>query len=153
MNYLLRDLVGKGLVRVYLDNIIIVGKNRNETIKACKEVLEILKREKFQLNKNKCTIFLEKLKVLGHISDKSGLHADSSKIRHFNSLPTLKYTKDIQKLKGEVGFLSKFIMNYIKITSVLSSLQGSKTKFKWEPIEEFELQIFRNTFKVGACLR
>ena len=85
MKYLLMDLISEGLVKDYLDNIIIASNDREEAIRTCRKVLDILGSEKFWLNKDKCTIFPEKLRILGHIKTEQGLKSDLQKIIKFNN--------------------------------------------------------------------
>ena len=73
-------LVGLKNVRVYLDDIIVAGKN----IQDCKEklfmVLERLSKANIKVNLNKCKFFVSSLPYLGHIISDKGLHPCPDKL-------------------------------------------------------------------------
>ena len=122
MKHLLIDLIKEKLGKIYLDDIIIASNSRDEVINTCRKLLDILGSEKFWLNKDKCTIFPEKMRILGHIKTKDSLKANPQKIIKLNNIPTPTCTKDVQKLMGEAVYMSKFVMNFAKLTAALSAL-------------------------------
>ena len=65
MNYLLFDYISKGKCKVYLDDIIIGAKTKEEAISTCRGILSILQQNKFCINKEKFEMFTDKMKVLG----------------------------------------------------------------------------------------
>ncbi|XP_045454875.1 uncharacterized protein K02A2.6-like [Melitaea cinxia] len=64
MRQILDDLDG---VDVYIDDILIWGKTKQEHDKRLKNVFDRLRQENVKLNKDKCKIDVQQLKHLGHI--------------------------------------------------------------------------------------
>jgi hypothetical protein len=67
MNTIFRDLIDKGVVIVYLDNILIFTDTLEEHRKIVKEVLHILKEHDLYLKPEKCKYKKEHIEYLGLI--------------------------------------------------------------------------------------
>ena len=67
-------------VIVYLDDILIYSKNKEEHKEHVKLVLEKLREHKLYAKKQKCEFGVKKLEFLGHYVDKQGLHTDPQKV-------------------------------------------------------------------------
>ena len=63
-------------MRVTIDNIFIHAKSR----KTAREVIEVLKKSSFKLNKDKCIFEAIQIKFLGHIVSANDLEADPDKV-------------------------------------------------------------------------
>jgi Reverse transcriptase (RNA-dependent DNA polymerase) len=66
---------------MYLDDIMIFSKTWKEYIEYVKEMLEILRKEKFLVKRKKCTFGKEKVGYLGFIVRKKQVKIDLEKIK------------------------------------------------------------------------
>ena len=80
MNELLSEMIGQGVV-VYLDDIIVYAKTKEQLVGRTKEVLEKLRRADFYLKPEKCFFNLQELDYLGFVVSKEGLKADPYKVK------------------------------------------------------------------------
>ncbi len=76
--------IGKGVI-VYMDDILIYAKTREEHDVILEQVLELLKSEKWYAKLSKCNFVLEEIEFLGHVVSAKGIATDLAKcnaIRH-----------------------------------------------------------------------
>ncbi|GKA74321.1 putative reverse transcriptase domain-containing protein [Tanacetum coccineum] len=67
-------------VIVFIDDIMIYSKMKEEHEVHLKLVLELLRKEKLYAKFSKCEFWLQEVHFLGHVVNQSGIHVDSSKI-------------------------------------------------------------------------
>ena len=77
MEYILEDIPG---VCVYLDDIVVMGTDRNNHLHNLSEVLKHLESAGLTVQKSKCTFYTTSIKYLGHVIDSTGLHPSPLKI-------------------------------------------------------------------------
>ena len=70
---------------VYLDDIIIYGKDEKEHNDRLKVVLQRLTEAGLKLSREKCVFNASSVSYLGHIVDKNGVHTDPDKIQKVKS--------------------------------------------------------------------
>ena len=73
-------------VVVYLDDILITGRNEQEHLSNLGKVLTKLEETGLRLNKDKCR-FMQSEVYLGHVIDKTGLHQDKERIQAITEAP------------------------------------------------------------------
>ncbi|KAI9160383.1 hypothetical protein LWI28_007632 [Acer negundo] len=79
MNQALRPFIGKFVV-VYFDDILIYSANLELHLQHIREVLCVLRREKFVAAAKKCVFMTPKVLFLGYVISGEGLQVDESKI-------------------------------------------------------------------------
>ena len=65
MNDIFRDLIAKGIMVVYLDDILIFTRMEEEHVKAIRRVLQVLQEYKLFLCLEKCEFCKEPIEYLG----------------------------------------------------------------------------------------
>ncbi|XP_065361993.1 uncharacterized protein LOC135955568 [Calliphora vicina] len=81
-------LAGLDGVVVFIDDILISAPNRELHVERVERVLRLLSEVGFKLSAEKCEFFCKKIKYLGHIIDKDGLHVDPEKVKSLENLLT-----------------------------------------------------------------
>jgi hypothetical protein len=110
---------------VYLDNILIFSKLREEHVRYVSAVLERLRRFALYGNLKKCSFFQERIAFLGFVVTTSSVEIDPSRIDAVESWPTLRSYADIQQFLGFANFYRRFIKNYSKIIKpLIDQLKG-----------------------------
>nr|GEX28973.1 hypothetical protein [Tanacetum cinerariifolium] len=67
-------------VIVFIDDILVYSKSKDEHEDHLRLVLELLKKEELYANFSKCVFWLQEVKFLGHVVNQRGIHVDPSKI-------------------------------------------------------------------------
>ncbi|GJR74056.1 putative reverse transcriptase domain-containing protein [Tanacetum coccineum] len=79
MNRVCKPYLDK-LVMVFIDDILIYSKNKEEHGEHLKTILNLLRSEKLYAKFSKCDFWLDPVQFLGHVIDSSEVHVDPAKI-------------------------------------------------------------------------
>ncbi|GJX58948.1 putative reverse transcriptase domain-containing protein [Tanacetum coccineum] len=79
MNRVCKPYLDKFVI-VFIDDILIYSKNKEEHGEHLKTILNLLRSEKLYASFSKCDFWLDFVQFLGHVIDSSGVHVDPAKI-------------------------------------------------------------------------
>ncbi|QRW22878.1 Transposon Tf2-7 polyprotein [Rhizoctonia solani] len=139
MNDILRDILDVYVI-VYLDDILIFSKSREEHVTHVREVLKRLQKHKLYCQLEKCRFFQDQVHYLGIIANGEGVCADPEKISKAVDWATPQTVKGVQEFLGFVNFYRRFIMNFSKLAYPLYQLLRKENPWKWgaEQQESFD---------------
>uniref|UniRef100_A0AAG5DCG3 RNA-directed DNA polymerase n=1 Tax=Anopheles atroparvus TaxID=41427 RepID=A0AAG5DCG3_ANOAO len=140
MNSVLSDLIGR-VCFVYLDDIIVIGKDLNSHLKNLSVVLQRLACFNLKIQLDKCEFLRRETEFLGHTITPEGIKPNPDKIRKILEWSLPKTKKEIKQFLGLAGYYRKFIKDYSKITRPLSSCLKKEAKLdvaKEEYLKSFE---------------
>ena len=107
---------------VYIDDIIIWGKNVAEHLNSLRAVLQLLKEAKLKLKPSKCFFGYEILHYLGHIITPNGISPDPLKVTAIDAVKPPTNVKQLRRFLGMANYYRKFIENYSKTAEPLYRL-------------------------------
>ncbi|GJY24268.1 putative reverse transcriptase domain-containing protein [Tanacetum coccineum] len=117
-------------VIVFIDDILIYLKNKQEHEEHLKLMLELLKKEELYAKFSKCEFWIPKVQFLGHVIDSEGIHVDPAKIESIKDWASLKSPTEIRQFLGLVGYYRIFIEGFSKIAKPMTKLTQKKVKFE-----------------------
>ena len=111
MNEVLKRFLDKFVI-VYLDDILIFNKTKEEHLEHIRQVLQRLKEEKLLINLEKCFFMQEEIVYLGFLNSANGLKMDPKKVKEILEWPTPENVGEVRSLHGLASFYRKFINNF-----------------------------------------
>jgi hypothetical protein len=123
-------------VIVYLDDIIIFSRTREEHVHHVRLILSVLQREKLFLKLSKCEFGKTSLVYLGYIVGGGELKIDPSKVEVILNWPKPTNVTEVRSFMGETQYWRKFIANFSLIATPLHALASVKRGFHWGGIQQ-----------------
>ncbi|GKF79800.1 putative reverse transcriptase domain-containing protein, partial [Tanacetum coccineum] len=87
-------------VIVFIDDILIYSKTKEDHEVHLRLVLELLRKEKLYAKFSKCEFWLQELHFLGHVVNQSGIHVDPSKIKAVKNWKAPTTSSEIRSFFG-----------------------------------------------------
>ena len=136
MEMLLQGIPG---VAVYIDDILITGRNYEVHLKSLEEVLRRLERVGLRAKRQKCIFMAPSVSYLGYVIDAQGLHAQPDKIQAIEDAPKPKNVTELKSYLGLLSYYGKFLPNRAKSLAPLYKLLGHDTKWEWKSAQELKI--------------
>jgi hypothetical protein len=121
MNNVLNKFMDK-FVLVFIDDILIYSKNREDHKEYLRLVLQVLRENQLYAKFSKCEFFQKQVHYLGHAISKEGVEVDPDKIKSIMEWPTPKDVSDIRSFMGLAGYYRRFIKGFSKIGCPITAL-------------------------------
>lgn len=141
MNEVLKDFTRKFVI-VYLDEILIFSRTKEEHLRHVDMVLRRLSEEELMINMEKCLFMQEELTYFGFVISKGHLKMDQDKVNAILSWPTPRTIGEVRSFHGLAIFYRKFIRGFSQIYAPMleTTKGGQKYRFSWtkEVDEAFE---------------
>ncbi|GJQ97253.1 retrovirus-related pol polyprotein from transposon TNT 1-94 [Tanacetum coccineum] len=104
---------------VFIDDILIYSKSKEENAEHLKSILELLKKEELYVKFSKCDFWLSRVQFLGHVIDSEGIHI---------AKPMMKLTQNNMKFDWSENAEAAFQLLKQKLCSapILSLPEGSE---------------------------
>ncbi|GJW75714.1 putative reverse transcriptase domain-containing protein [Tanacetum coccineum] len=142
MNRVCKPYLDKFVI-VFIDDILIYSKNKEEHEEHLKLILELLKKERLYAKFSKCEFWIPKVQFLGHVIDRKGIHVDPAKIESVKDWASPKSATEIRQFLGLAGYYRRFIEGFSKIAKPMTKLTQKNVKFDWGEKEEAAFQLIK----------
>ncbi|GJX03572.1 reverse transcriptase domain-containing protein [Tanacetum coccineum] len=143
MNRVCKPFLDKFVI-VFIDDILIYSKTKEDHEVHLGSVLELLRKEKLYAKFSKCEFWLQEVHFLGHVVNQNGIHVDPSKIEAVKNWKTPTTPSEIRSFLGLAGYYRRFIANFSKIVKPLTTLTQKNQKYVWGEEQENAFQTLKN---------
>ena len=133
MSCILGDISG---VAVYLDDILITGRNEWEHSATIRKVFEKIREVGLKVKLSKCEFMSPCITYLGHKIDKEGIHSTDEKIQAIKRVQRPSNVTELRAFLGLVNYYSRFLPHLSSTLSPLYKLTQKEQPWKWGEAEE-----------------
>src|ERR1035438_4389434 len=121
---------------IYIDDILIFSKSKEEHAGHVQHVLEKLCQNKLFAKLSKCDFAKDKVEYLGHIVSAQGIHPDPKKVSVIKDWPRPKSVHELQHFLGMVNFYRRFMEKFAHVAQPLTDLLLQECPFEWHDREQ-----------------
>ncbi|GJY34095.1 putative reverse transcriptase domain-containing protein [Tanacetum coccineum] len=103
MNRVCKPYLDKFVI-VFIDDILIYSKNKEEYGEHLKSILNLLRSENLYAKFSKCNFWLDSVQFLGHVIDSIGVHVDPVKIEAIKNWVASTTPTEVRQFLGLAGY-------------------------------------------------
>jgi hypothetical protein len=149
MNDVLRPFLDDCVI-VYLDDIFIFRKYREDHVMNTKKFMYVLKKENLFFKMSKCDFGKTSLVYLGHIVGGGELKIDPSKVKVILDWLKTNNVTEVRRFLGASQYWRTFIANFSSIVAPLHAVTRIKQVFKWGGKQQKTFDALKEN--ISSCL-
>lgn len=122
---LLDSILGADLepqVLVYFDDIIVVSRTFDDHLQHLSEVFRRFREAKLRLNPDKCRLYCDQVRYLGHMIDRRGVRTDPDKTSAVANWPKPTTLRQVRQFLGMASWYRRFVPNFSSVATSLTRL-------------------------------
>ncbi|GJS34954.1 putative reverse transcriptase domain-containing protein [Tanacetum coccineum] len=143
MNRVCRPYLDKFVI-VFIEDILIYSKTREEHVEHIRLVLGLLKKDKLYAKFSKCEFWLREVQFLRHVINGNRIHVDHSKIEAVKNWKAPRTPTEVPSFLGLVRYYRRFIENFSKIAKSLTILTQKCKSLDWGEEQELTFQTLKD---------
>ena len=129
-------------VAVYLDDILVSGKNAQDHLQNLRGLLACLHERGLRCRLDKCVFGQASVEYLGHQLSYNGV-AKGQKVDAVCKMPTPTNVSSLRSFLGSVQFYGKFISNLSTLTEPLNKLTRKGVKWEWNKEQDLAFETLK----------
>ena len=118
-------------VIVFIDDILIYSRSREEHIEHLRTVLSTLAEHRLYAKFSKCKFWLNSVQFLGHVISKERLSIDPAKIEAISKWSAPTNVLEVQSFLGLAGYYRRFVECFSTLATPLTALTKKDQKCEW----------------------
>jgi hypothetical protein len=143
MNEILKDFIGKFVV-VYLDDILIFSRTKEEQLRHLTLVMRRLQHEKLLINLKKSSFMKTELIYLGFMICSNELKMDPKKVKAIKEWSSPRSMFEVRSVHGLASFYREFIRDFSWICApMMDTVKKWHKSFKWTKEAERSFNILK----------
>src|ERR1044071_7122176 len=131
-------------VIVFIDDILIYSKSKEEHEQHLQLILQLLRNEQLYAKFSKCDFWIREVQFLGHVVNEAGIHVDPAKIDAIKKWEAPKTPIEVRQFLGLAGYCRRFIEGFSKIAQPLTALTQKGITYKWGDAQESAFQLLNS---------
>ena len=122
INELLRDLINKGKVVAFVDNVSVETETEEGHDEIVEEILRRLEENNLYIKPEKCVWKVKKIGFLKVIIGPNGIEMEAEKVDGVLNWPQPKNMKDVRKFLGLANYYRRFIKDFVQVARLMNVL-------------------------------
>ena len=135
------------------DDIIIAGTCEKDHSAKINALLQRCAKLGIKLNSKKCQFKVPEVKFLGHVISADGLKPDPEKIKAIVNMPAPEDREAVERLKGMVAYLSRFLPKLSSVMQPLLQLTRKDCVFQWTDEHDETLRQIKDLVTNASVLK
>nr|GFA01480.1 retrotransposon protein, putative, Ty3-gypsy subclass [Tanacetum cinerariifolium] len=135
MNRVFHEYLDKFVI-LFIDDILVYSKTREEHEDHLRIMLEILRQKKLYAKFSKCDFWLGQVAFLGHIVSADGITMDPAKVEAITKWPRPTTMTKVRSFLGLAGYYRRFVEGFSLLVLPLMKLMQKGEKFVWNEERE-----------------
>ena len=132
MNKILRDLINKGKVAVFVDDVLVEMEMKEGHNKIVEKILRRLEENDLYVKLEKCVWKVRKIRFLRVIIRPNEIEMEKRKVNRVLSWPEPKNVKNIRKFLGLANYYRRFIKDFVQVARPINVLTRKEMKWQWD---------------------
>lgn len=138
---------------VYMDDLIIFGRNLQSHNKNLLDVFYRLRDVKLKLNPAKCDFLKKQILYLGHVVSDTGISPDPEKISVIKNYPVPTNADETRRFVAFANYYRKFIPNFAEKARPLNELNKKNSQFIWDTCCQNAFETLKNSLITSPVLQ
>jgi len=143
MNKILRDLINKGKVAMFVDDILVGTETEEGHDKIVEEILKRLEENDLYVKPEKCVWV-----VIGP----NGIEMEAEKVEGVLGWPKPKNMKDVRKFLGLANYYRRFIKDFARVARPMNMLMRKDEKWQWGEEQQKAFNELKQVFMTKPVL-
>jgi len=152
MNEILRDLINKGKVTVFVDDVLVGTETEEGHDEIVEEILRRLEENSLYIKPEKCIWKVRKIEFLGVVIGPNGIEMEAEKVNGVLSWPQPKNMKDVRKFLGLANYYRRFIKDFARVARPMNMLTWKDEKWRWEEAQQKAFDELKRVFTTKPVL-
>ena len=151
MNKVFRKFLDNFVI-VFIDDILVYSKTREQQEEHLRKVLTILRTNKLFAKFSKCEFWAEQVGFLGHVVSQMEITIDPTKIEAVTHWPCPTTVTEVRSFLCLAGHYRRFVQDFSKIATPLTKLTKQGKSFTWNDQCEDSFQKFKQRLVTAPIL-
>jgi len=152
MNEIMRDLINKGKVTVFVDDVLVDTDSEEGHDEIVAEVLKRLKENDLYVKPEKYLWKVNKVNFLEVVMGQEKIEMEEKKMEGVLNWPVPKMVRDIRKFLGLANYYRRFIKNFAVLAKPLNMLTRKDEKWRWEEAQQKAFEQLKGIFTTRPLL-
>ena len=152
MNKLLRDLVVKEKVAVFINDVMVATETEKEHDEIVEEVLKRLEENDLFVKPEKYVWKVREVGFLGVIIGEDRVRMEKEKVQGVIEWQVPRSMKDVQKFLGLANYYRWFVKDFARIAKPLHEMMRKEMKWSWEKRQQKTFEELKKRFTIEPVL-